>query len=85
MGNYMDYNTENKSDEETMPPATRSGIVANAKYVNLREDPNRAGKKLVQLSAGTKVEILDETGDYFRVKVKYFPEAYVAKHFIKEE
>lgn len=59
------------------------GIVANAKFVNLRMEPNRSSRVYCKLSKGSRVPIIGEHGDYYKVSRLGFPNGYVAKHFIE--
>lgn len=64
-------------------PATRSGIVTK-KYVNVRRYPSKTGEVLGRLQLNNKVEIIDKDGDYYRIKYKNYPEAYIATQFVEE-
>lgn len=85
MGYFSEEDVKNKdSYDDTTAPATRSGVIENSKYVNVRDAASRTGTPLGQLAKGEKVAILGESGDYYRIKYKNYPNAYVAKHFVKE-
>ena len=43
-------------------------IVTGAKKVNMRENPNMEAKVLTVLSMGTKVEFIDEIGNWAEIK-----------------
>ena len=51
--------------------------------LNLRAEPSKNGEKLGKYFSGTQVEILEESGDWFRVRVN-FQEGWVMKEFIRE-
>lgn len=77
-------NKEKESYEDTTAPATRSGKVTNSRYVNVRKSASKTGEVLGQLPKDTVATILGESGDYYQVKYRNYPKAYVAKHFIEE-
>lgn len=86
MGYFSEEDIERRehvSHEDNMAPATRTGTVANATYVNVRNAPNRDGQPIGQLQRGSLVVILDEVGDYYKIEYMRYPEAYVAAHFIE--
>lgn len=57
-------------------------IVAGAKKVNMRENPNKEAKVLTVLSIGTKVELIDEIGNW--AEIKYNDEdGFMMKQFLK--
>lgn len=88
MGYFSDEdvkNKENESYEGTMAPATRTGIVVNSKYVNVRDQARKDGKAIGQLRKDEKVIILGKDGDYFQIKYMNYPKAYVAAHLIEEQ
>lgn len=76
-------NQEREARDSSMAPATRSGKIIN-KYVNVRKSPSKTGEVLGQLPKDTEVVILGESGDYYQVKYKNYPKAYVASHLIEE-
>lgn len=85
MGYFSEEDVKNKeSYNDTMAPATRSGVIENSRYVNVRDEDSWMGTPLGQLAKGEKVAILGESGDYYRIKYKNYPNAYVAKHLVKE-
>lgn len=57
-------------------------IVSGAKKVNMRENPNIEAKVLTVLSMGTKVELIDEIGNW--AEIKYNDEdGFMMKQFLK--
>lgn len=85
MGYFSEEDVKNKdSYAATTAPATRSGVIENSKYVNIRDSASRTGTPIGQLAKGEKVIILDESGDYYQVKYMNYPRAYIAKSFVKE-
>lgn len=84
MGYFSEETITNNANEETMAPATRSGKVTGAKYINVRNQPSKDGKPLGQLQRDSIITILGETGDYYKIKYRNFPVAYAAKHLIEE-
>lgn len=57
-------------------------IVSGAKKVNMRENPNIEAKVLTVLSMGTKVEFIDEIGNW--AEIKYNDEdGFMMKQFLK--
>lgn len=57
-------------------------IVSGAKKVNMRENPNIEAKVLTVLSMGTKVEFIDEIGNW--AEIKYNDEdGFMMKQYIK--
>lgn len=90
MGYFSEENVSNqeritRENEDYTAPATRSGTVAKAKYVNVRNYPSKTGESIGQLMMGDHVEILGQDGDYYRIEFKSYPRAYVAAHFIEED
>lgn len=60
------------------------GMVTNADprdRLHLREGPSKSSKSLRKYFSGTQVEILEETGDWYRVRVD-FTEGYMMKDFV---
>lgn len=74
-----------RENEDYTEPATRSGMVAKARYINVRKRPSRTGESIGQLMMGDRVEILGQDGDYYRIAFEPCPIAYVAAHFIEED
>lgn len=57
-------------------------IVAGAKKVNMRENPNIEAKVLTVLKMGTKVEFIDEIGNW--AEIKYNDEdGFMMKQYLK--
>ncbi len=57
-------------------------IVTGAKKVNMRENPNIEAKVLTVLSMGTKVEFIDEIGNW--AEIKYNDEdGFMMKQYLK--
>lgn len=60
------------------------GMVTNADprdRLHLREGPSKSSKSLHKYFSGTQVEILEEAGDWYRVRVD-FSEGYMMKDFV---
>jgi len=51
--------------------------------LNLRAKPSKNGEKLGKYFSGTQVEVLEESGDWYRVRVN-FQEGWMMKEFIRE-
>lgn len=61
---------------------TTYAIVTGAKKVNMRENPNIEAKVLTVLSMGTKVEFIDEIGNW--AEIKYNDEdGFMMKQYLK--
>lgn len=73
-----------RENEDYTAPATRSGTVAKAKYVNVRLGPSNTAESIGQLTMGDHVEIIGQERDYYKIPFKGC-EAYVAAHFIEED
>lgn len=89
MGYFSEEDIKNREripreNEDYTAPATRSGMVAKAKYVNVRLRPSKTAESIGQLVKGDRVEILGQERDYYKIPFKGY-RAYVAAHFIEED
>lgn len=89
MGYFSEEDIKNqervpRENEDYTAPATRSGTVSKAKYVNVRTNPLKTAESIGQLMKGDHVEILGQNGDYYKILFKGY-RAYVAAHFIEED
>lgn len=70
---------------KTLPEGKTYGIVVNEDRrdrLHLREKPNRGSESLGKYFSGTQVEILDEEGEFYRVKLD-FREGYMMKQYVR--
>lgn len=88
--------TFNEKDDGELPaeketngvPETRTGVVEGAINVRLRKSPDKADDNIEALiSKGTKVQILSETSDFYKVRPLCFgihkKVGYIAKECVK--
>ncbi|WP_165601928.1 SH3 domain-containing protein [Chryseobacterium contaminans] len=54
-------------------------------YTNLRKDKNTSSEVLQKVTSGERIEVLDNTGDWFLVKTKEGKEGYIHKSRIKSK
>lgn len=69
--------------EETVPE-TAHGIICNAPAVNMRLLPSGGSEVIKCLDQTTRVEILDRTDTYWRIKTTEGLIGYVHSYFCKE-
>lgn len=85
---YSDLFKENVApvaEEEKTEPETRNGVIANANRVRLRRTPSTAEDNIIKvLTRDTKVEILDELPNFYKVKTEDGILGYVVAYFCEE-
>lgn len=71
--------------EEKTVPATRTGRITQARFVNVRKGPRRDAEVLGQVLRDDEIAIVGESGDYYKVKYRNYLHAYIAKHLVEVE
>lgn len=66
-------------------PETNYGIVVNAPFVNLREEPSAASSVINLIKSGTKVEILAAKNGYKKVHFDDQTSGWIHSKYIKKE
>lgn len=56
------------AEEDPMEPETKNGIIKGAPNVNVRSEPSLTSPVVVTLREGTKVTILGEDKDFYRIR-----------------
>lgn len=88
-----EFEVDQKSDEvlfeeEQAEPKTRNGIIVNAPNVNVRDEASSAGKVVATVQEGTKIFMMEEKGNFVRVRIVYEDrptvDGYVHSDFCKE-
>lgn len=70
------------STEEKVEKKSVYGVVANCEMLNLREQDNQVSKVLKVMPKGTKVEIMEEFGKWYRVKFNGY-DGYVMAQYVE--
>lgn len=58
------------------------GVVTNCEMLNLREQDNQVSKVLKVMPKGTKIEIMEEVGKWYRVKFNGY-DGYVMAQYVE--
>lgn len=78
--------TEQSSAEvETTGPETKNGIITNALFVKLRQEPNFNSEVVMVLRKDDVVTIVGKHGDFYKVTTKSNKVGYISSPFVKEE
>lgn len=72
--------TRKKSTE----PTTENGIISNAVCVKVREMPDPGAKVIAVANAKEKVEILDDDGQYYKVRLSSGDVGYILSKFCEK-
>lgn len=70
------------SPEEKVEKKSVHGVVANCEMLNLREQDNQVSKVLKVIPKGTKLEIMEEFGKWYRVKLNGY-DGYVMAQYVE--
>ena len=70
------------SPEEKVEKKSVHGVVANCEMLNLREQDNQVSKVLKIIPKGTKLEIMEEFGKWYRVKFNGY-DGYVMAAYVE--
>ena len=70
------------SPEEKIEKKSVYGVVANCEMLNLREQDNQVSKVLKVMPKGTKLEIMEEFGKWYRVKFNGY-DGYVMAQYVE--
>lgn len=70
------------SPEEKVEKKSVYGVVANCEMLNLREQDNQVSKVLKVMPKGTKLEIMEEFGKWYRVKFNGY-DGYVMAQYVE--
>lgn len=93
LGNIEDRNQESIEKEnidfpdmqEETVPKTVNGTVCNASLVNIRRGPSKEYDPITTIKEGSKVEILEEVGDFYKIKYERNKKGYISSDFCKKE
>lgn len=78
------YTEQSSAEVETIGPETKNGIISNAISVRVRKEPNLESDIIDVLSGGSKVTIISEINDFYKVLFDNKKEGYVYSELIKE-
>ena len=70
------------SQEEKVEKKSVYGVVSNCEMLNLREQDNQVSKVLKVMPKGTKLEIIEEFGKWYRVKFNGY-DGYVMAAYVE--
>ncbi len=71
--------------DDTQTPAKTEQVEITGNSVNVRETASTSGKKLTSLSKGTVVTLLEEDGDWYKVKTSGGTVGYVSSDYAKKK
>lgn len=71
--------------EQSGDRKTRTGIVVEAAYVNVRKEPDVKSDVLEVFRKGDRAVILGEVGGFYKIKTSVNPTAYISSMFFHEE
>lgn len=70
--------------ESTGDPKTRTGIVVDAAYVNVRREASFESEVLEVFRKGDRAVIIGEIGEFYKIRTSVNPVAYISSAFFKE-
>ena len=75
---YSAYSDEYTVTTYTQPvQQTQTGVVKVDDWLNVRSGAGTSYEKIVQLPSGTKVAVLDRSGDWYKISVTYGGKSYI--------
>lgn len=80
--NKIEESKDEKSPEEKTEKKSVYGVVTNCDNLNLREADNQVSKIIKILPKGTELEICEEFGKWYRVKVNGY-DGYVMAQYVE--
>lgn len=78
-----DQDAESTAYSRTTEPTPRNGIIKDT-TVTFRMTPNPNGKSLGFLAPGTKVRIIEEVGDFYKIELDLSRVGFVLSRFCEE-
>lgn len=82
--NYQDIKEVTIPDkEESKETPILKGVIFGADLVNLRTKPTMDCKAKGMLKLGAEVEVLEDFGDFYKVKTKHNYIGYVSSKYLK--